>query len=303
MNMRIVSSTILVVTFSISAFAGSSEINSIEAKKTEVIIGRIISTIGLKPNFEVEASDTYTASATILNGKRFIFYNPTFFAKLNNETGTEWSSISILAHEIGHHLNGHTLSGGKISPEIELEADEFSGFVLCKMGASLAQSELAMKRIANTKDSHTHPARDKRLIAIEAGWNKAKLQQSLHPIVSDQKVDNPVQPLVSVKNNPQTKQAVHNPQNKPRITNSGKYLRYTVRLKSQPGITYYITAQNNLVRKYNNQFFVVGKIKSSSKSAYPYLLIGKNSNYFISKTGNVVDEYYKHVGIVKEIKS
>lgn len=171
------------------------------------------------------------------------------------------------------------------------------------MGASLAQSEQAMKRIANTKDSHTHPARDKRLLAIEAGWNKATLQQSLYPVVSAPKVHDSVEPQAAGKNNPQTKQVVNDPNNKPKVTNSGKYLRYTVRLKSQPGITYYITAQNNLVRKYNNQFFVVGKIKSSSKSAYPYLLIGKNSNYFISKTGNVVDEYYKHVGIVKEIKS
>lgn len=90
--------------------------SSFPDSKAEAIINRIISTVGLRPNFEVQQSDIYSAAATVLNGKRYIFYNPKFFDKLNEATGSEWSLISILAHEIGHHLNGHTLSGGVFHP-------------------------------------------------------------------------------------------------------------------------------------------------------------------------------------------
>jgi hypothetical protein len=81
-----------------------------------------------------------------------------------------------LAHEVGHHLEGHTVLGTNSRPEIELEADEFAGFILCKMGASLEQAQLAMHYIAEMKASKTHPGRIDRLAAIEKGWNKAEAQ-------------------------------------------------------------------------------------------------------------------------------
>ena len=38
--------------------------------------------------------------------------------------------MTLLAHEVGHHLNGHTIHRGGSTPELELEADEFAGFIL-----------------------------------------------------------------------------------------------------------------------------------------------------------------------------
>src|SRR6185312_2225684 len=87
--------------------------------------------------------------------------------------------IFILAHEIGHHLDGHTEAGLKSCPAIELEADQFAGFVLGKMGATLQQSQLAMYYISTIASSKTHPGRYDRLAAIEKGWNKAKVQKEL----------------------------------------------------------------------------------------------------------------------------
>ena len=81
--------------------------------------------------------------------------------------------MALLAHEVGHHLNGHTIKRSGSKPALELEADEFAGFVLRKMGASLEQSHEVMKYIARTEASKTHPARASRMIAIENGWNKA----------------------------------------------------------------------------------------------------------------------------------
>jgi tetratricopeptide (TPR) repeat protein len=84
-----------------------------------------------------------------------------------------------LAHEIGHHLNGHTLSKALNLAEQrkrELEADEFSGFVMCKIGATLAQSKAAISTVANNDDDSNsdHPSLDKRIAAITKGYNNAK---------------------------------------------------------------------------------------------------------------------------------
>ena len=81
--------------------------------------------------------------------------------------------MALLAHEIGHHLNGHTIRKGGSSPELELEADEFAGFTLHKLGATLKESQKVMHFIAKTKESATHPGRNSRLLAIEKGWTKA----------------------------------------------------------------------------------------------------------------------------------
>src|SRR5687767_3087768 len=99
--------------------------NTNDAKQT---IKDIISVIGLKPNFEVQAANIPNAAAVVYRGKRYVLYNPDFINRLNNAAGNKWASISVLAHEIGHHLDGHTLDGRGSRPEIELEADEFSGF-------------------------------------------------------------------------------------------------------------------------------------------------------------------------------
>lgn len=42
-------------------------------------------------------------------------------------TVNDFSQWSIHAHEIGHHLSGHTLTSGGDRHQQELEADEFSG--------------------------------------------------------------------------------------------------------------------------------------------------------------------------------
>lgn len=147
------------------AFASSTEANH--------IISNIMSHVGLKKNFVVRASGVSNAAATIRGENRYILYNERFISWLNNQTNSTWASTSVLAHEIGHHLNGHTLDGLGSRPKIELEADEFSGFVLGKMGASLSEAQLAMRKIGNESASKTHPAKADRLRAIQKGWERA----------------------------------------------------------------------------------------------------------------------------------
>ena len=137
------------------------------------VVKNIMSVIGLKANFELRAANVPNAAAVMLNSKRYILYNPEYMNKINERTGSNWAAISIFAHEIGHHLNGHTLDNVGSRPQTELDADEFSGFVLHKMGASLEEAQAVMSLIASLKGSHTHPPKKDRLAFIATGWNNA----------------------------------------------------------------------------------------------------------------------------------
>jgi|SRR6476661_1149274 len=139
-------------------------------------VSDILNTVGLKKNFSVLAASVDNAGAIIKGSSRYILYNPYFMAKVDNASQTDWSSYSILAHEIGHHLNGHTIQAGGSSYNAELEADEFSGFVLRKLGATLGEAQSAIAMLATNEGSDTHPGRAPRLNAIAAGWNKADQQ-------------------------------------------------------------------------------------------------------------------------------
>ena len=144
------------------------------AANAEKLVTEIVDAVGLKQNFTIKAADVLNVEAVIKHGERLIKYNPAFITALNNEAKDQWASVFVLAHEIGHHLNGHTLLKNNRPPSIELDADEFAGFVMNKMGATLAQVKLAVAYIANPIASKTHPDMGDRLAAVERGWNKAE---------------------------------------------------------------------------------------------------------------------------------
>ncbi|WEZ85719.1 TPM domain-containing protein (plasmid) [Rhizobium sp. 32-5/1] len=139
---------------------------------------------GLPQNFKVVEGEVPNAAALILMGndgipQRIIAYNAGFMKQVGEATSnSDWASVSIVAHEIGHHLSGHTLMPGGSQPPIELEADKFSGFVLYKMGATLADATKAISTLIPEEDGQTHPGRSKRLVAVEAGWSESCEQQT-----------------------------------------------------------------------------------------------------------------------------
>ena len=148
------------------------------------VVSEIMKFTGLPPNFDVvEHPEVPNAAAVILLGpdklpKRVIAYNPKFMRDVRAATANnDWAPISIMAHEIGHHLSGHTIQPGGSQPPTELEADKFSGYVLYKMGALLADAQKAMNTLVPETDGKTHPGRGKRVRAIEDGWRQACTQQ------------------------------------------------------------------------------------------------------------------------------
>lgn len=151
----------------------------------ENIIDKIVMYSGLRRNFTISASPSvYAATAATTKGVRHLLYNQAFMDNIKQNTHTYWSEISIMAHEIGHHLQGHTLDNTGSRPKRELEADEYSGFILHKMGASLEDAQTAMNTIPDTYSS-THPDKQIRLQAIRSGWMRSyKLHDFLQKTTS-----------------------------------------------------------------------------------------------------------------------
>lgn len=137
------------------------------------IIADIMNVVGLKVNFEIKEARVLNIEAAISHKKRYILYNPAFIARIKKIDNSKWTLVALVAHEAGHHLNGHTIRKRGSKPQLELEADEFAGFILYKLGASMEQAQEVMKFIANPQVSHTHPGRSSRMEAIKYGWNKA----------------------------------------------------------------------------------------------------------------------------------
>lgn len=138
-------------------------------------LNTMLDTIHWQENFTIqEQNGINNAYATIIRNKRYIIYDNDFLENLDNYAGTQWASISVLAHEMGHHYKNHVVDQGGSTPPKEIEADYFSGYVMAKMGASLAEARAAMNKIAATTASSTHPAKADRLRAIGNGWNYAQ---------------------------------------------------------------------------------------------------------------------------------
>jgi hypothetical protein len=139
-------------------------------------VSRIMGYTGLPANFVVVSGPVPNAAAVILLDdnrvpRRVIAFNPQFMKAAEAQVGgSPWGPISIMAHEIAHHLSGHTIVPGGSRPEIELEADKFSGYVLQKMGAPLASAQQMILAVGHGHGTPTHPAKDQRAEAIKQGW-------------------------------------------------------------------------------------------------------------------------------------
>jgi Flp pilus assembly protein TadD len=140
------------------------------------IVAEIVDALGATQNFTVKASNIANAMATTLpTGERFILYSTDFLEKFKADANTQWAAYSVLAHEIGHHINGHTLLVQRTPRErrlLELEADQFSGSVLRMLGASIDEAQAGINTLRLEGESLTHPAKSARLAAASAGWKK-----------------------------------------------------------------------------------------------------------------------------------
>ncbi|GAA4008528.1 hypothetical protein GCM10022408_20850 [Hymenobacter fastidiosus] len=253
------------------------------------VLREITDVVGLKPRFELRATTAVqNAAAVVYDGHRYLLYNPQFVATVNRAGRTDWAGISILAHEMGHHLNGHTLLAGGSKPADELEADEFSGFVLRKMGASLAESQAAMAVISDDAASLTHPGRANRLTAISQGW-----QQANNQIAASSRTTAPSAAPVALASRPPQRTASAEP-----LSVVGK-----ITFRANPAESYYLTNRLNVMKvdADSGTAKLVGRLTRSSNTSFPYVLVdGQERHLYVSARGGVFNPQGQQVGLLSD---
>ncbi|WP_052346312.1 M48 family metalloprotease [Hymenobacter swuensis] len=272
---------------------GSAEAQSATTGQRDVL-REITDVVGLKPRFQLRATtEVQNAAAVVYGGQRYLLYNPQFVAAVNRAGRTDWAGISILAHEMGHHLNGHTLRPGGSNPADELEADEFSGFVLRKMGASLAQAQAGMAVVSDEEASPTHPGRGSRLASIGEGWQRASQQ-----IIASNRVAAPsAAPAVLANRNTAPVRTVAANTASP-VSVLGKIV-----FRNNPEQDYYITNRLSVVRLDRDERTaqVVGRLTRSESVNYPYVLVDEQQRrLYISRSGSIVDTSGRQVALLSD---
>ncbi|MEM9885772.1 MAG: hypothetical protein AAF849_07765 [Bacteroidota bacterium] len=280
--------------------------------EAEAVMNDIMSVLGLRSNYKIQAAKVPNAAAVVYGDQRYIYYNPKFITNVTDATNTNWASISIVAHEIGHHLNGHTLKAGGSQRHMEIEADEFSGFVLRKMGASLAEAQIAMRRLASERGTATHPGRAERLSAIEKGWRSADAQIASYnrrTSVPSNEQNTPTESrptedtsTVDAEDTPSTSS---NPSSTTRTPAPPAFAAYRISLRSNPSKEYYITTRYNFVAIRDGKVNILGKLAETENERYPYKIDFDNeqiTDLLISRKGELYSMKGKVVGSLTRVR-
>lgn len=142
------------------------------------LVSRITSVVGLRNRFRLVALQNFNNCAAVcFNNEtgqdRFIQFDRQFLENFQKKTNNKWFVTGVLAHELGHHFNGHSLDGIGSRPDKEIEADEFAGFIMQKLGAKENEAASIFSFLNETDGPPTHPVKSKRYAAVSRGWNSA----------------------------------------------------------------------------------------------------------------------------------
>ena len=299
--------------------------------EAQAVLNDILSYVGLRANYIIQPAGVPNAAAVIQNQQRYILYNQKFIQSVKKDTRTNWSAVSILAHEIGHHLNGHTIQSGGNWHKMELESDEFSGFILRKMGASLEDAQSAMKLLASANGSMTHPGKADRLKAIERGWMQADEMLSDYASTTDQptiepevQAEKPSRPR-SRRQKPRTERSESDmepmstdqtdvverieepseadimeevPQQHP------SFAKWKVTLVKNPNSSYYITKSNQFVVMKGEQIIAIGKFKRTKSTDFPFMIRfngGKSPDLMVNPNGELISAQGNTIGFILKV--
>lgn len=144
--------------------------------EAEMVVDQMMAQMQLKRVFKIrKCSSIQNAIATIQPDENdtpspYILYDPKWLQGMADNSKTDWASIGVLAHEVGHFLLYHALSKKGSNPRWEIDADRFAGKTMAMMGSTLQEAQSMFDNYTLAEDSRTHPARTKRLKAVETGW-------------------------------------------------------------------------------------------------------------------------------------
>ena len=147
---------------------------------------------GLPNRFTIQSCTSTENCEAVVNkkGTPYILYNPEFLGTVkrlkfttSDLTGAfqqDWETLTILAHEVGHHINLHLTAAHPEATRAgqELEADITAGYIMFKLGATLEQAQSVMLR-PDVPENATmaYPSRNQRMEAIKQGYMNAKNDQ------------------------------------------------------------------------------------------------------------------------------
>ena len=158
--------------------------NSIQSNRMGEILIEVTRAVNMPPNFKLSRrKGINNALAKVVHHPdgviRVIEYDPDLFE--------QWKEIAeksvelVIAHEVGHHVSGHTFFDAGNSKAMnhrkELEADYFAGGVLARLGVSRAQTSQALD-VLGPDESFSHPGRERRRAEVLEGWDNATPSQA-----------------------------------------------------------------------------------------------------------------------------
>lgn len=285
----------------------------------QAIIADILEAVNMRANFEIRSTNSVqNAAAVNYGGRRYVLYNPNFINQLDRASGNRWASISVLAHEVGHHLEGHTENSQGSHPTIELEADEFSGYALRKMGASLADAQSAMRLIASQYASATHPAKHNRLSAIEDGWNTANRESGSMSNRTPTPTPTHREPTrrEPTRQEPTTRQ----PSGQSRTGTGTQTPRQTTTVSigdilvgilgqvlgggsSVRNGGFVVNEQATVLQRVNNGWSQIGQLTRLNNSRFPFMIQGAGGNQmYVDQRGNIINRAGQVLGLLQSIR-
>lgn len=276
--------------------------------EAQEVLNDILSHVGLRANYIIEPASVPNAAAVIRDQQRYILYNQRFIQSVKNDTRTNWSAVSILAHEIGHHLNGHTVQSGGNWHKMELESDEFSGFILRKMGASLTDAQAAMNLLASANGSMTHPGKSDRLLAIERGWNQADDMMGGQEEVSvgpeTRQKPKKERPRKEKHERQKEKEREKDAAEEVVTISHPSFAKLKVSLTKNPNSRYYITKSNNFIVMKGDKIIPIGKFKRTKDMDHPFMIQfngGGSLDLKITPNGELISGKGEVVGFVLKV--
>jgi len=159
--------------------AGASHATPIERlhhdSTMQTFVDRILLMTGLHNDVIVviDPAARGCAYATTVEGQQYIGIDPGCVGRLVNADTYQARAEGILCHEIAHLLSGHTTSRKMDNPIDEAAADEWSGWAMARIGATLYQAQTYARELPDVI-SRTHPRRPARLEAIKRGWTRSQ---------------------------------------------------------------------------------------------------------------------------------
>jgi TPR repeat protein len=158
--------------------------NFMSERQVEDLVSEMLDRIGTRNRYIiVSCREVENCQATLYRGKPYILYNPQFLGAVKSlnfsttdllATDKDWQTLTILAHELGHHINNHLLNPlPDASPrDMELEADETAGFIIYLMGGPLDKALQAYATLSE-QGGYLHPPRQRRIEAVRKGYGSA----------------------------------------------------------------------------------------------------------------------------------